>query len=259
LNPLKDRIVLVTGASAGIGEAVAVAFAEQGARLILAARRVERLKTLAASLKDRFDTPSYLLRLDVTQASDVAQAIASLPKEWKNMDVLVNNAGLGRGLDKLHEGQIKDWEEMIDTNIKGLLYVSRAVIPGMVERRSGHIINMGSAAGHEVYPGGNVYCATKYAVAALTKGMQLELVDTPIRVTTIDPGLVETEFSLIRFHGDTERAKKPYENIQPLTGRDIAEIVVFAATRPAHVNINEVIVMATHQASTMVIHREKSS
>ncbi len=257
MNSLKNRIVLVTGASAGIGEAVAEAFAEQGAGLILAARRIGRLEKLAAVLKEKYGTRSLCIPLDVTRHPDVAHAVASLPKEWAPIDILVNNAGLGRGLDKLHEGKIADWEEMIDTNIKGLLYVSREVIPGMVERRSGHIINMGSAAGHEVYPGGNVYCATKYAVTALTKGLQMELVDTPIRVTTIDPGLVETEFSIIRFHGDTERAKKPYENITPLTGRDIAEIVVFAATRPAHVNINEVIVMATHQASTMILHREK--
>jgi NADP-dependent 3-hydroxy acid dehydrogenase YdfG len=185
----------------------------------------------------------------------VTNALQSLDGTWTEIDVLVNNAGLGKGLEKLHDGNIDNWETMIDTNVKGVLYVSRAVIPGMVARRRGHIINIGSIAGHEVYPNGNVYCATKHAVTAITKGMRLDLLDTPIRVTTVDPGLVETEFSLVRFDGDAARAKKSYENIDALTGKDIAEVVVFAATRPPHVQIAEVIVFPTCQASTTHVHR----
>ncbi|HNO11052.1 MAG TPA: SDR family NAD(P)-dependent oxidoreductase, partial [bacterium] len=175
---------------------------------------------------------------------------------WSAIDILVNNAGLGRGLDKLHEGKIADWEEMIDTNVKGLLYVSRAVIPGMVARGRGHIFNLGSIAGHETYPGGNVYCATKHAARAINNGMRIDLVDTPVRVTTIDPGLVETEFSVVRFRGDAERAKKPYEGIAPLRGEDIADLILFAATRPTHVNINEMIVMPKAQATSTLVHRK---
>ncbi len=257
MESLKNKIVFITGASAGIGEAAAVAFAEEGSRLILTARRKDRLDALAASLKERFGTESLCLSLDVRKPDEVQKTIGSLTSGWNEIDVLVNNAGLGRGIDKIHEARIEDWEEMIDTNIKGLLYVSRAVIPGMVQRKRGHVINIGSVAGHEVYPGGNVYCATKHAVDALTNGMRLDLVDTPVRVSTVDPGLVETDFSIVRFKGDRERAKKPYENIEPLVGKDIADIVVFIASRPAHVNINEVIVMPKAQASATLVHREK--
>jgi NADP-dependent 3-hydroxy acid dehydrogenase YdfG len=169
--------------------------------------------------------------------------------------VLLNNAGLSRGLDKLHEGKLEDWEEMIDTNVKGLLYVSRSIIPGMVARGKGTIINLGSIAGHEVYPGGNVYCATKFAVDALTRGLRHDLVDTPIRVCTVDPGLVETEFSMVRFHGNEQRAKTVYQNLHPLTGADVAETVLFCVTRPPHVQIAEVIILPTNQASTTLVHR----
>lgn len=257
MQPLKNKIVFITGASAGIGEATALAFAEQDARLILAARRKEKLDQLAKTLKNKFGTESLCLSLDVTRQYDVQKTVDGLPANWSEIDILVNNAGLGLGVDKIHEARIADWEEMIDTNIKGLLYVSRAVIPGMVQRKRGHVINLGSAAGHEVYPGGNVYCATKHAVDALTKGMRMDLIDTPVRVSTVDPGLVETDFSIVRFKGDVERAKKPYENIKPLVGSDIADIIVFVASRPAHVNINEVIVMPKGQASTTMVHRDK--
>ena len=256
MESLKNKIVFITGASAGIGEATAAAFAEKGAHLILAARRKDKLDRLSKTLKDKFGTESLCLSLDVTRQTDVQKTIDGLPGNWAEIDILVNNAGLGRGVDKIHEAQIGDWEEMIDTNIKGLLYVSRAVIPGMVKRKRGHVINLGSVAGHEVYPGGNVYCATKHAVDALTKGMRMDLVDTPVRISTVDPGLVETDFSIVRFKGDAERAKKPYENIKPLVGADIADIIVFVASRSAHVNINEVIVMPKAQASAMMVHRE---
>ncbi len=257
MESLKNKIVFITGASAGIGEATAIAFAEQDVRLILAARRKEKLDQLAKTLKNKFGTESLCLSLDVTRQYDVQKTVDGLPANWSEIDILVNNAGLGLGVDKIHEARIADWEEMIDTNIKGLLYVSRAVIPGMVQRKRGHVINLGSAAGHEVYPGGNVYCATKHAVDALTKGMRMDLIDTPVRVSTVDPGLVETDFSIVRFKGDVERAKKPYENIKPLVGSDIADIIVFVASRPAHVNINEVIVMPKGQASTTMVHRDK--
>lgn len=257
MESLQHKTVFITGASAGIGEATAIAFAEQGARLILTARRKEKLDLLAKSLKEKFNTESLCLSMDVTRQKEVQTTIDRLPPAWAEIDILVNNAGLGRGVDKIHEANIEDWEEMIDTNVKGLLYVSRAVIPGMVRRNRGHVINLGSAAGHEVYPGGNVYCATKHAVDALTKGMRMDLVDTQIRVSTVDPGLVETDFGIVRFKGDTEKAKKPYENIKPLVGADIADIIVFIASRPAHVNINEVIVMPKAQASTTMVHRGK--
>jgi len=252
MSVLADKIVLITGASSGIGEAAARKFAQKGSRTILAARRIERLRKLASELSGEH----HLLELDVRDHMAVEKALNELPANWKEIDVLVNNAGLSRGLGKLHEGKITDWEEMIDTNVKGLLYVSRAVVPGMVERGRGHIINIGSIAGHEVYPGGNVYCATKHAVDALTKGMRIDLVDTPIRVSTVDPGLVETEFSQVRFHGDVERATKVYQGYKPLTGDDIADAIVWIAERPEHVQIAEIIILPTAQAGSMVVHKK---
>lgn len=249
---LDNKIVLITGASSGIGEACAKKFAQRGAKTILAARRVERLQKLASELP----TESRLMHVDIREKEAVEKAIHSLPSDWEAIDILLNNAGLSRGLDKLHEGKIDDWEQMIDTNIKGLLYVSRAVIPGMVARGRGHIINIGSIAGHEVYPGGNVYCATKHAVVALSKGMRIDLVDTPIRVSTVDPGLVETEFSRVRFHGDHEKAKNVYKGYTPLTGDDIAEAIVWIADRPPHVQIAEIIIFPTAQASATITHKE---
>jgi 3-hydroxy acid dehydrogenase / malonic semialdehyde reductase len=185
----------------------------------------------------------------------VTRMLEDLPGAWMDIDVLVNNAGLSRGLEKLHEGSISDWDEMVDTNVKGLLYVTRAVVPGMVSRGRGHVINLGSIAGHEVYPGGAVYCATKFAVAAITRGLRLDLVGTPVRVTSIDPGMVETEFSIVRFHGDRERAGKVYDGVQPLTPVDIADAIFYAATRPPHVNVDEVLLMTTAQASATMVHR----
>ena len=250
-----DRTVLITGASSGIGEAAARAFAAAGARLVLAARRVERIEALAAELATAHGTSSHPMQLDVRHAGVVTRMLEDLPADWAEIDVLVNNAGLSRGLEKLHEGDISDWDEMVDTNVKGLLYVTRAVVPGMVARGRGHVINIGSIAGHEVYPGGAVYCATKFAVGAITRGLRIDLLGTPIRVTTIDPGMVETEFSIVRFHGDSERAARVYEGIQPLTAQDIADAILYAATRPSHVNVDEVLMMATAQAGASRVAR----
>lgn len=253
---LRDRIVFITGASSGIGQSCARAFAAQGARLVLAARRAERLERLAVELKTEHGPDILVLKLDVRDPEAVEAAVSGLTAEWAAIEVLVNNAGLSRGLDKLHEGKLQDWDEMIDTNIKGLLYVSRAVIPGMVARGRGHVINIGSIAGHEVYPLGNVYCATKFAVKALSKGLRLDLNGTGVRVTSVDPGLTETEFSVVRFHGDADRAGKVYQGYTPLVPDDIADAVVYCATRPARVNVSEMIVMPTDQASTTVVHRK---
>lgn len=258
MTDLKKKTVLITGASSGIGFACAHAFAREGARLILTARRKQRLDALAKELKAKHGTEVYAIKLDVRKQPDVETAVKNLPKEWQEIEVLLNNAGLSRGLHKLHEGKIEDWEEMIDTNVKGLLYVSRAVIPGMVARGHGTIINIGSIAGHEVYPGGSVYCASKHAVDAITRGLRLDLVDTPIRVCTVDPGLVQTEFSIVRFRGNDERAKNVYKGLQPLTPEDIADAVVYCATRPPHVQIAEMIVLPTAQASTTLVHRKST-
>jgi len=247
-----NRVVFVTGASAGIGEATARRFHAEGARVIVAARRNERLHKLASDLGKNV----LPLELNVRNQQAVAQTIADLPVEWQEIDILINNAGLSRGLWKLHEGEIDGWEDMIDTNVKGLLYVSRAVIPGMVKRGRGHVVNIGSIAGREVYPGGNVYCATKFAVRALTRGMMIDLVDTPVRVTAIDPGLVETEFSEVRFYGDRERAKTVYRGYRPLSGDDIADAIVWAVSRPAHVNVAEMTVVPKAQAGAMIVHKK---
>lgn len=252
---LTDSIVFITGASSGIGRSCAVKFAEAGSRLILAARRKDRVDALARELQSARKVGVLGVELDVRDPAAVERVVAGLPDEWKAIDILVNNAGLSRGLDKLHEGKREDWEEMIDTNVKGLLYVSRAVIPGMVQRGRGTIINIGSIAGHEVYPKGNVYCATKHAVDALTKGLRMDLIDTPLRVCTVDPGLVETEFSAVRFRGDLGRAKVVYQNLKPLGPDDVADAVVFAASRPPHVQVAEIIVLPTSQASTTMVHR----
>jgi 3-hydroxy acid dehydrogenase/malonic semialdehyde reductase len=250
---MKDKIALITGATSGIGEATARLLSKSGCRLILAARRIDRLRKLEAELR----TPVHLVELDVRSQPAVEAAVGQLPDDWKGIALLVNNAGLSRGLDKLHEGKLQDWEEMIDTNIKGLLYVSRAVIPGMVARGRGHIINVGSIAGHEVYPSGNVYCATKHAVDAITKGLRLDLNGTPIRVSTVDPGLVETEFSIVRFRGDSGRASKTYQGLKPLSPADVAEAIVWVAGRPDHVQVAEVIILPTAQASATMVNRKQ--
>lgn len=250
------RTVLITGASSGIGKACAKAFAAQQARLILCARRIDRVRELQQELTALHpECEIHTFEVDVRDREAVKTAIASLPEAWKKIDILVNNAGLSRGLDKLHEGSYEDWEEMIDTNVKGLLYVTREVVPGMVARNSGHIINIGSIAGHEVYPRGNVYCASKHAVDAITKGLRIDLFDTPLRVTTIDPGLVETEFSAVRFRGNEEKAGQVYKGLTPLSPEDVADAVLWAATRPAHVQIAEMIIFPTAQGSSMHVHR----
>ena len=252
---LKDRIVFVTGASSGIGESTAQAFAALGAKIMMCARRGERLEKLAQTLEFEYGVAVHYFQLDVRDQPAVEKAVAGLAPEWRGIEILVNNAGLSRVLDKLPQGLLDDWEEMIDTNVKGLLNVSRAVIPGMIERGRGHIVNIGSIAGHEIYPGGNVYCATKFAVNAISRGLRMDLSGTPLRVSTVDPGMVETEFSLVRFRGDGEKAKKVYHGLTPLSPDDIAVAVVFCATRPPHVNISEIIVMPQAQASPMVVHR----
>ncbi len=255
MKKLAHQTVLITGASSGIGRACAQAFAAAGARLLLVARRKDRLDALTAELRTEYQTQSHVAALDVRHRGDVDRFFAHLPADWRTIDILLNNAGLSRGLDKLHEGSVDDWEEMIDTNVKGLLYVSRAVVPGMVERGRGTVVNIGSIAGREVYPRGNVYCATKHAVDALTRGLRMDLVDTPVRVCTVDPGLVQTEFSEVRFRGDQSRAQAVYQGYTPLSPDDIADAVLYAATRPAHVQIAEVLILPTAQASTTLVHR----
>ncbi len=252
----QPQIVLITGGSSGIGAACAEAFAATGARLILAARRVDRLETLAAELRQAHGTDSLLIALDVRDAGGVSRVLEDLPQQWREVDVLVNNAGLSRGLDKLHEGKLLDWEEMIDTNVKGVLYVTRAILPGMLQRGRGHVINIGSVAAHEVYPGGAVYCASKAALSTIATGLRLDLFGTPIRVSTIDPGAVETEFSAVRFRGDDDRAAAVYQGYQPLTPADIADIVLYTATRPAHVNVDQVMVKPVAQARAGMVNKK---
>lgn len=252
---MKNKVVFITGASSGIGAACARVFAKHGAKLLLCARRYHSLQRLAAQLEKKYNTKIYTLQLDVCKHNDVAKKIAALPKNWRNIDILINNAGLAAGLDKFQNAALEDWEAMIDTNIKGLLYVTRAVLPNMLKRKRGDIINIGSIAGHDVYPAGHVYCATKFGVYALTRGLKMDLVDTNIRVATVDPGMVDTEFSKVRFKGDMERAKKVYAGLKPLAASDVADAVFYCVSRPAHVNILEVIITPTAQASPTVVHR----
>jgi 3-hydroxy acid dehydrogenase / malonic semialdehyde reductase len=253
---LKDKIILITGASAGIGAATAMAFAADGARLLLAARRGDKLADVAAHAFERGAAAIHTFELDVRDRSAVTDTIAALPPEWAEIEVLINNAGLSRGMEKLYKGSIEDWEEMIDTNVKGLLYVARAVVPGMVARNRGHIVTLGSMAGELVYPNGAVYCASKAAARIINDGLREDLLGTPIRVTSVDPGLVETEFSTVRFHGDSERAANVYKGIAPLIGEDVADVIHWAVTRPAHVNIARVSLSSVNQANTLLIHRE---
>ncbi|MEH2465770.1 SDR family oxidoreductase [Nostoc sp.] len=255
MTSLQNQIILITGASSGIGTACAKIFAGAGAKLILAARRLERLQQLADTLSKDFSTEIHLLQLNVRDRNAVESAISTLPSAWSDIDILINNAGLSRGLDKLHEGSFQDWEDMIDTNVKGLLYLSRYVVPGMVSRDRGHVVNLGSIAGHQTYPSGNVYCATKAAVRAISEGLKQDLLGTRVRVTSVDPGMVETEFSEVRFHGDTERANKVYQGVTPLTADDVADVIFFCVTRSPHVNINEVVLMPVDQASATLVNR----
>jgi NADP-dependent 3-hydroxy acid dehydrogenase YdfG len=245
---------LITGATSGIGLATARTFARNGVRLILCGRRKERLDALAQELGAWVQV--HTLSFDVRHADDVAAKIASLPEDFCSIDILVNNAGNAHGLAPIQDGDITDWDAMIDINVKGLLYVSKAVIPQMIERKRGHIINIGSLAGQEVYPNGNVYCASKFAVDALTKGMRIDLNPHNIKVTSINPGLVETEFSLVRFKGDAERAKNVYKGMTPLTAEDVAEVIWFAASRLAHVNVAELLLLPTAQATSAIVKRE---
>lgn len=255
---LKNRIVFITGASAGIGAACSRAFAAEGARLLLAARRVDRLEAMEVDLLEAGAAAVHAFRLDVQNRAAVDRAIAELPEEWRPIEVLVNNAGLSRGLDKLWEGKPQDWEEMIDTNVKGMLWVTRAVVPGMVARGRGHIVNLGSTAQEIAYPGGNVYCGTKAAVKLINDGLREDLMGTPIRVSSIDPGMVATEFSEVRFRGDTDRAAKVYQNITPLTPDDVADAIVWATTRAAHVNIAHLGMTTIDQANSLIFHRHET-
>lgn len=249
------RIALITGASSGIGEACARKFAEGGYDLILTARRAEKLAELGAEL-EADGTKVKTLTFDVRDAEAAETAVDSLEPEWRKIDVLINNAGLALGLDKEYEGDPDDWNTMIDTNIKGLLTMTRLIVPGMVERNEGHVINIGSVAGDAAYAKGNVYCATKAAVKTITDGLRIDLAETAVRVTNLKPGLVETNFSNVRFHGDNQRADNVYKGITPLTGADIADVAFYAASAPKHVQIAEVLILATHQASGSVIYRK---
>jgi NADP-dependent 3-hydroxy acid dehydrogenase YdfG len=243
-------IALITGATSGIGKASAEIFAKNGYNLIITGRRNERLQALAEELINTYNVNVHSLCFDIRKLAEVKTNIASLPNEFKQIDVLLNNAGLASGLSTIQDGDTDDWEKMIDTNLKGLLYMTREVYQLMIANKKGHIINIGSIAGKEVYANGNVYCATKHAVDALNKAMRIDLLPHGIRVTAVNPGMVETEFSIVRFHGDEERAKKVYEGLQPLTPQDIAETIFWVASRPAHVNINDIIIMPTIQANT---------
>jgi serine 3-dehydrogenase len=255
MNRLTNSIVFVTGASSGIGAACAEAFAEQGADILVCARRFERLQRMADGWKETYGVRVHAFELDVSRQRDVDRAIADLPPEWQDIDILVNNAGKALGLSKSHESSVEHIDGMMDTNVKGLLYVNRAVVPGMVERGRGHVIQIGSVAGRWVYPGGTVYCASKHAVKAINEGLKMDLHGTGVRVSSVDPGLVETEFSIVRFEGDTERADRVYEGADVLTAEDVAETVVFCANRPEHVNINEISLMCTDQSSATMVHR----
>lgn len=253
-TPQVMKIALITGATSGIGLATAETLATQHFKLILCGRRADRLQALAEKLSAH--TQVYTLAFDVRNREEVAQAILSLPAEWQAIDLLLNNAGNAHGLSPIQEGNIDDWDTMIDLNVKGLLYVSKAVLPAMIARRQGHIIHIGSLAGQEAYPNGNVYCATKSAVAMLSATMRMDLFKHNIRVSAVNPGLVETEFSLVRFKGDEERAGKVYEGYQPLTAQDVAEVIAFVATRPAHVNIAELLLLPTDQAAATMVNKQ---
>lgn len=253
---LKNKLVLITGASNGIGEACAKQFAKVGARLLICARRLEKINELAMQLQTDYHTEVHPFQLDVSQHAHVVETLKALPPDLQTVDILLNNAGLAAGLDTIQEGHVEDWEAMIDTNVKGLLYMTREILPQMIKRNTGHIINIGSVAGHTVYPKGAVYCATKFAVNAITQGLRMDLFGTKVRVSTIDPGAVETNFSLVRFKGDAKKAASVYEGMDPLTPEDIADAVLYCATRPAHVNISEMIMMPTDQAAATMIARK---
>lgn len=251
-----NKIALITGATAGFGEAIANTFAKNNFDLIITGRRTERLEKLKTSLESEFQVKVLTLSFDVRDQSAVKINLNSLPKEWQSIDILINNAGLASGLNHIQDGDIEDWDRMIDTNVKGLLYVSKSIIPLMIERKKGHIINIGSTAGKEVYENGNVYCASKHAVDAISKGMRIDLLGTGIKVTQIAPGAAETEFSLVRFHGDEARAKAAYNGYQPMTPNDIAEQVYYVTTLPENLCINDMVITSLAQANSYYINRE---
>ncbi|MEG1545861.1 MAG: SDR family NAD(P)-dependent oxidoreductase [Bacteroides sp.] len=254
---MKGKIILITGATSGIGKGCAYKFASQGSNLILNGRNIDKLNELKVELESSFGIEVQLLPFDVRYRKEASEALATLKGKWNNIDVLVNNAGLVFGMDKEFEGNFDEWDIVIDTNIKGLLAMTRLVVPGMIGRGKGHIINIGSLAGDLAYPGGNVYCATKAAVKALSDGLRMDLVDTPLRVTNVKPGMVETNFTTHRFHGDKERSDNFYKGIKPLNGDDVAEVVYFAASVPEHIQIAEVLVMPTNQASSAVCYKKE--
>ena len=252
---MANKIVLITGATSGIGEGCARKFAQGGYDLILTGRNTDKLEILKKELEAKFGITVLALAFDVRNREAAKKAVDYIPERLKNIDVLINNAGLARGLEPEYEGDFEDWDQMIDTNIKGLLTMTRLIVPSMIKRNHGHIINIGSVAGDAAYAGGNVYCATKAAVKAISDGLRIDVAHTKVRVTNVKPGLVETNFSNIRFHGDNKRADKVYEGITPLNGDDIADVAFYAASAPEHVQIAEVLVLATHQANGTVIHR----
>ncbi len=256
MGSIKNKLILVTGASSGIGEACAKLFAKEGAKLILAARSEAKLKKLSQSLIKKYNSDIIYRVVDVRDKKAVSEFYNSLPVKKQTIDMLINNAGLSRGLEPIHQGDTTDWDEMIDTNIKGLLYVTRVFAPKMAAAGKGHIVNIGSVAGHDVYPNGNVYCATKHAEKALSKAMRFDMYQSSIKVTSIDPGLAETNFSNVRFHGDKASAKEVYKGFTPLSAADIADSILYAISRPAHVNINEIIITPTAQAAVGMIKKK---
>lgn len=253
---MNSKIALITGATSGIGAACARTFAQQGYNLVLVARRTALLDDITKELQDTHQIEVKSLVADVREKQSITETLESLPEAWKKVDVLINNAGLSQGLDPIDKGDTEDWDTMIDTNVKGLLYVTKVVSNWMISHKAGHIVNIGSIAGKEVYPNGNVYCATKHAVDALNKGMRMDLLPHGIKVTAINPGMVETEFSIVRFKGDEQRAKSVYEGLEPLMAQDIADAIWFAASRPAHVNINDMLIMPTAQASASLTYKK---
>ncbi len=252
---MPNKIAFITGASSGIGMAIAKRFASEGINLILNARRLDRLEKLKLELELENQIKILLCPFDIRHKSEIETAISAIPDDWKDIYYLINNAGLASGLGNLHEGDVEDWEKMIDTNVKGLLYISRIILPGMVDRKMGHVVNISSIAGKEVYANGNVYCASKFAVDALSRGMRIELSPHNVKVTSINPGAVETEFSIVRFHGDKERADKVYDGFDNLLAEDIADAAYYAISRPQRMNINEMIVMPTAQPVATIINR----
>ncbi|WP_316805048.1 SDR family NAD(P)-dependent oxidoreductase [Pedobacter nototheniae] len=251
-----SKIALITGATSGIGEACAHIFAQQGYNLVLLARREDRLAKIAHHLEDKYAITIKQVFADVREKENLSTALEAIPAEWKKVDVLINNAGLSQGLDPIDKGNTDDWDTMIDTNVKGLLYVTKIVSNWMIPNQQGHIINIGSIAGKEVYPNGNVYCASKHAVDALNKGMRIDLLPHGIKVTAINPGMVETEFSVVRFKGDAEKAKKVYDGLEPLIADDIADAIWYVVSRPKHVNINDMLIMPTAQATATIVSRK---